>query len=115
MLVARAITKDRGRFVFGTREMKIKREVSDTSFMYTALTVAVLVVFVVFLYLGCRNAYVNLGYEISSFNETRILESERNKRLRLELGRLKSPERIEKIALKQGLIYPTGGRVVYIK
>jgi cell division protein FtsL len=82
--------------------------------MYTALMVAAIVVLAAFFYLWCRNTYVNFAYEISSFNETRVVASEQNKRLRLELERLKSPERIERIALEQGLIYPTGGRIVYI-
>ncbi len=113
--MARAAVKGRGRFAFGGQDVRIKRDLTDTSFMYTALFVAALVVFVVFLYLWCRLSYVNLGYEISAFNETRLVETERNKRLRLELSKLKSPERVEKIALEQGLIYPGGDRIVYLK
>ncbi|VAW36052.1 hypothetical protein MNBD_DELTA02-340 [hydrothermal vent metagenome] len=113
--MARAVAKDNKRFVFGGQDVRIKRDLKDASFMYTALLVAALVVFVVLLYLWCRLTYVNLGYEMSSFSETRMVELEQNKRLRLELSKLKSPERIEKIAIEQGLIYPGGDRIVYIK
>jgi cell division protein FtsL len=98
----------------GARGARVKRDIKDSSFMYTALIVAVIVVLAAFFYLWCRNTYVNFAYEISSFNETRGAANEQNKRLRLELERLKSPERIERIATAQGLIYPTGGRIVYI-
>jgi len=67
------------------------------------------------LYTWCRVQYVRIGYEISNVtkNNSNLLTLQRN--LKIELARLKSPERIEKIAKQQlELVTPTPKQILTI-
>ncbi len=102
--------------VLGGQKPRIRRDLKDMGFFYMAALVVFIIASVMFAYVWSRLTYVDMGYEISRHNELRAAELETNKRLRVELGKLKSPERIERIARKEfGLTYPTGERIVHVK
>ena len=68
-----------------------------------------------FAYVWCRLQVVHLGYLLSDVHRahTRLLND--NKKLHLELARLKSPERVERIAIqKLGLKHPTKDQIVVL-
>jgi cell division protein FtsL len=68
-----------------------------------------------FFYTWCRVQTVRLGYEISSeMNQQQKLISYQNN-LKIELARLKSPERIADIAREQlGMIMPTSEKTILL-
>ncbi len=104
------------RKVLGTQKPRIKRDLKDMRFLYITSVVVFVVAAMLLAYVWSRLAYVELGYEISRLNEHRAVVFEKNRRLRVELGKLKSPERIEGIAAGEfGLVYPTGERIVRVK
>lgn len=68
-----------------------------------------------FGYVWCRVQVVHLGYLLSDVHRlhTRLLND--NKKLHLELARLKAPERVERIAIQQlGLRHPTKEQIVVL-
>ncbi len=68
-----------------------------------------------FGYVWCRVQVVQLGYLLSDIHRihTRLLND--NKKLHLELARLKAPERVERIAIqKLGLRHPTKDQIVVL-
>ena len=67
------------------------------------------------IYTWCRVQYVKVGYEISNENnKNRNLINLQNN-LKVELARLKSPERLARIAKEQlGLKIPTSGQMIVI-
>lgn len=69
-----------------------------------------------FGYVWCRIQVVELGYLLSEDHllNTRLLND--NKKLHLELARLKAPERVERIAIEQlGLKHPSKSQIVVLK
>ncbi|UCG20296.1 MAG: cell division protein FtsL [Deltaproteobacteria bacterium] len=69
-----------------------------------------------FGYVWCRVQVVKLGYQLSDSHQqhTRLLND--NKKLHLELARLKAPERVQRIAIEQlGLKHPTKDQIVVLK
>jgi cell division protein FtsL len=62
----------------------------------------------------CRVQSVGVGYEISEATDhhKELMTSQNS--LKVELASLKSPERIEKIAGKLGLVIPASGRIIVI-
>lgn len=98
------------------QNVKIRRDLKDMSFLYRSLIALFILLFVLSIYLWSRLMVINIGYDISSLNSEYYELKESRKRLTLELRRLKSPERIEKIARTElGLVYPTGRQVQRIK
>ncbi len=68
-----------------------------------------------FAYVWCRVQVVQLGYLLSDAHRinTRLLND--SKKLRLELARLKAPDRVERIATQQlGLRHPTKNQIVLL-
>lgn len=64
-------------------------------------------------YTWCRVQYVNVGYELSRVTEKHAALTTLQNSLKVELARLKSPARIEKIARdKLGLVWPTPDQVI---
>ncbi len=99
-----------------SQRVRSRRDLRDMGFFYTALGASLIVIAVLFVYLWSRLTVINIGYEISRANAVRTVLIEKNKRLRLELVRLRSPERIERIASKElGLTYPTNEQIIRIK
>jgi cell division protein FtsL len=98
------------------QDVKVRRDLRDLSFLYFSVLGAFILISVALLFLWSRMTVVNTGYEISKANSVRAGLIERNKRLKLEFMKLKSPERIEKIASGElGLVHPTGEQIVNIR
>ena len=77
----------------------------------------ILVLFIgeLFFYTWCRVQSIQVRYEISDLtaNQERLVMMQDN--LKIELARLKSPERIAKIAKQQlGLILPTNKQLILV-
>ena len=69
-----------------------------------------------FGYVWCRVQVVNLGYLLSDIHRlhTRLVND--NKKLHLELARLKAPERVQRIAIEQlGLKHPSKDQIVVLR
>lgn len=96
--------------------VRTRRDVKDMSFLYFAVLVSAAAVLITFAFVGVRLMVVNTGYEISKANSARAALMEQNKRLKLDYLRLKSPERIEKIATAElGLVNPSSGQIVTLR
>ena len=81
----------------------------------TRAWIVVLLVFVgeLLAYTWCRVQYVNVGYELSRVTQKHAALLTLQNGLKVELARLKSPARIEKIARDQlGLVRPSAEQVV---
>lgn len=95
----------------GKRKRKGKRRES----FRTRAWILLLLLFVAGLlaYTWCRVQYVKVGYELSQVTERHDALVTVQNNLKVELARLKSPARIEKIAKdKLGLITPTPDQVI---
>jgi cell division protein FtsL len=69
-----------------------------------------------FGYVWCRIEVVELGYQLSDTHRlhSRLLND--NKKLHLELARLKAPERVQRIAIERlGLKHPTKEQIVVLR
>lgn len=94
----------------------VRRDLRDPTFLFSVLAAVVVVVVVTLFYLWTRLMVVNMGYEISGLNKERRGLVEENKRLKLEVLTLKSPQRIEEIARRElGLTYPGGEQIVKVE
>ncbi len=85
---------------------------------FTGLWIVMLSLFLgeLFFYTWCRVNNVNLGYEVAQETEkkTKLIAYQEN--LKIELARLKSPERIEKIAREQlGLVRPKPEQIIIVE
>ncbi len=68
-----------------------------------------------FAYVWCRVQVVHLGYSLSDAHRQHTELMNDNKKLHLELARLKAPKRVERIAIqKLGLRYPTKDQIVVL-
>jgi len=93
-----------------------RRNLRDLGFLYASVAASVALAAVVFVFLWSRLMFVNIGYEISKANSERSQLIEKNRRLRLEFMRLKSPERIEKLAIgRLGLVRPSKRQIVHTR
>ncbi len=83
----------------------------------TGLWFLIMSVFILelFFYTWCRVQNVSFGYEISNgINHQKKLVAFQNN-LKIELARLKSPERITQIAKQQlGLVMPTAEKTILL-
>lgn len=101
--------------VLGSQEIRTRRDLKDMRYLYTALVVAVVFLAVVFVYVWARITVTRIGYEISSANAARSALIEKNGRLRVAFVKLKSPDRIEKIATDElKLVHPKGSQIITI-
>jgi len=74
-------------------------------------------------FIGCslfnvwaHHQVISLGYEISQASQEEQSLLEENKKLRLELAALKSPRRIENVALKElGFINPQKEQLIIVR
>jgi len=67
------------------------------------------------LYTWCRIQYIQIGYEIVEKQKERERLLDLQRKLRIELAHLKSPERIRRIATKQlGLRIPDSNQIVVL-
>jgi cell division protein FtsL len=69
-----------------------------------------------FGYVWCRVQVVELGYQLSDTHQLHNQLLNDNKKLHLELARLKAPERVQRIAIEQlGLKHPTKDQIVVLQ
>lgn len=101
---------------------RIKEEVRpqakgvDRNLLFLAIIIAFLVISCSLFYVWAHHQIISLGYEISrvSQEEERLIEE--NKKLRLELAMLKSPDRLEKKALQElGFVTPQNGQIIIVR
>ncbi|MBI5644401.1 MAG: cell division protein FtsL [Deltaproteobacteria bacterium] len=105
-----------GAGVLTGQEVRVRRNLKDMSFLYLSILISFVLIAVASSFVWYRMSVVNLGYEISKANTLRSNLIEQNKRLRVEFMKLKSPDRIEKIASGElGLIHPAGDQILNIK
>jgi len=87
----------------------------DMRFIATSLLASLALIAVLSLYIWCRLTVVRMGYDISRANMERSTLMEENRRLKIEYMRLKSPERIERIASTElGLVHPHQHQIVRV-
>ena len=81
-----------------------------------AIGVALMVVLVaeLLVYTWCRVQYVRTGYEITEATKEHQRLTELHRRLKVEEARLRSPERIMRIAQQRGLVMPDSKQVMVI-
>jgi cell division protein FtsL len=101
------------------RKKKLARKSAKRSWrqrhLSTVIAIFLWLLFSGFGYVWCRVQVVHLGYLLSDVHliHTRLLND--NKKLHLELARLKAPDRVERIAIqKLGLRHPTKDQIVVL-
>jgi cell division protein FtsL len=68
-----------------------------------------------FTYVWCQTHVVDLGYRLSEAHRQHTKLVDENKKLRLELARLRAPERVEQVSLRQlGLKHPNKDQIVVL-
>jgi len=101
--------------VFRGQKSRARRNPRNMRFTAFAFLVAAAIVGVLFFYIWCRLSVVSMGYDISEANRERGALMERNRRLKIEFMELKSPQRIERIALEElGLVHPSEGQIIKV-
>ena len=82
----------------------------------TIIVVALVLMFVAVIYVGSHIRMTKLEYEIAATLNAKENLLEEQKKLKLELAMLKSPQRIEDIArTKLQMTYPTAQQVIVLK
>ena len=82
----------------------------------TFIVVALVLMFVALVYVGLHIRMTRMEYDIAAALSARELLQEEQKKLKLEMAMLKSPQRIEDIARKKlQMSYPTAEQVIVIK
>ena len=96
--------------------MKKKRVSKKRNPMIGILWVVAVVVLMaeLLVYTWCRVQYVQTGYEISEATQENLHLKELYSKLQIERARLRSPERITRIARQRGLVMPDSKQVVVI-
>lgn len=83
----------------------------------TGVWLAIMILFIgeLFFYTWCRVQYIQMGYDISEEVEEQRSLTSLHQNLKIELARLKSPARIEKIARQRlGLIAPSEEQIIVV-
>lgn len=82
----------------------------------TFIVVALVLMFVALIYVGSHIRMTRMEYDIAAALNTRENLLEEQKRLKLELAMLKSPQRIEDIARNRlQMTYPAAAQVISLK
>jgi cell division protein FtsL len=93
-----------------------KGKVSKTRSFIVVIGVALVVVFMaeLLVYAWCRVQYVRTGYQITEATVENQRLKELYSKLKLEEARLRSPDRIIRIARQRGLVIPGSKQMVVI-
>jgi cell division protein FtsL len=93
-----------------------KGKVSKKRNFLVAIGGALVVVFMaeLLVYAWCRVQYVRTGYQITEATVENQHLKELYRKLKLEEARLRSPDRIMRIARQRGLVIPDSKQVVVI-
>ncbi|OEU83488.1 MAG: cell division protein FtsL [Desulfobacterales bacterium S5133MH4] len=78
------------------------------------ITLIVILVAELLVYAWCRVQYVQTGYEITEVTQENQRLMELHRKLNVEEARLRSPERIMRIARGRGVVIPDSKQVVVI-
>ena len=78
------------------------------------LAFMVILVAELLVYTWCRVQYVKTGYEVTEARQEQERLVELHRKLEVEEARLRSPERIMRIARERGLVMPDSKQVVVI-
>jgi cell division protein FtsL len=82
----------------------------------TFIVVALVIMFVAVIYVGSHIRMTRMEYDVAAALNVREHLMEEQKKLKLELAMLKSPQRIEDIArTKLQMTYPTAEQVIVLK
>ena len=101
----------------GAEPVNQKKKMYNRNPKLTAVWMLIMVVFIgeLFCYAWCRVQCIRIGYEITKESQQCEKLIRRQKNLKIELARLKSPNRIARIASKQlGLVMPTAENMIVI-
>jgi len=97
-------------------EVKISAKGVNHHLIILAIIIAFLVIGCSLFYVWANQQKVSLGYEISRVSQEEQDLIEENKKLRLELAVLKSPDRLEKKALQElGFVNPQNGQIIIVR
>ena len=97
---------------------KTRTALKTRSSKWVSLGIVLMVVFIgeLLAYTWCRVQYIGAGYDISQAVSEHQQLSTVQKKLQIELARLKSPERLAKIASRyMGLNMPTSKQMMVIE
>jgi len=96
--------------------MKKKRVSKKRNPMIGILWVIAVVVLMaeLLVYTWCRVQYVQMGYVITEATQENLHLKELHSKLQIERARLRSPERITRMARQRGLVMPDSKQVVVI-
>src|SRR3972149_7267600 len=85
-------------------------------FNNAAVRIIAITLLITLFYLWSRLEVISLGYDIARANKEQAEFVNENKRLKLEILSLKSPQRIEALVSERlGLVYPRGGQLIIVK
>jgi len=88
----------------------------NRNLVFVAMVVALVFVVCSLFYVWAHHQTISLGYEISQRSQEEQVLLKENKTLRLELAALKSPSRIESMALKElGFINPQKEHLIIVR
>ncbi|MBI5561851.1 MAG: cell division protein FtsL [Deltaproteobacteria bacterium] len=98
------------------QDVRVRRDARDLRTLYYIVLAGLFLLSVGLGLLWCRNKVTSAAYEISQATARRDALRETSRRLRLDIERERSPQRIEKIASDDlGLVHPSGAQIVNIK
>jgi cell division protein FtsL len=98
-------------FPAGSRVKEVNRNL-----IFVALVVALVFIGCSLFYVWSHHQIIALGYETSQFTQEEQELLQANKKLRLELAALKSPGRIERMALQElGLVSPQREQLIIVR
>jgi cell division protein FtsL len=94
-----------------------KKEATVSGIRYpTFIVVAVVLMFVALIYVGSHTHMMELEYKVAAELNAHEQKLEEQKKLKLELAMLKSPQRIEGIAINRlQMSYPERDQVIVLK
>jgi len=88
----------------------------NRNLVFAALVVALVFIACSLFYVWAHHQMISLGYEISQRSQEEQVLLRENKKLRLELAALKSPSRIESMALKElGFVNPQKEHLIIVR
>ncbi len=88
----------------------------DRNLVFVALVVALVFLACSLLYVWAHHQIISLGYEISKTAQEEQTLLQDNKKLRLELAGLKTPRRIESMALNDlGFVKPQKEQLIIVR
>jgi cell division protein FtsL len=88
----------------------------NRNLVFVAIVVTMVFIACSLFYVWAHHQRISLGYEISNRSQEGQVLLRENKKLRLELAALKSPGRIESMALKElGFVNPQKENLIIVK